>query len=231
MSKMGRPRALDEGKRREICALLSAGASLQRAAQYVGCSPQTVRREAKRDREFRERMGRAKVSLQLGPLQLMRQAAQNNWRAAAWMLERSDPAQFGRRRERSIGAKELRALARDLVEIFNDEIDHPLLRERVATRVRAAVNYALRHAWDTHRSGSQLRQAMEYFDKRSPQRDPWDEMEYALNKLAAEAAELTGDGASSDRRSTAPGTKLAPPASEASAEVVDPQAVDNSGIA
>ena len=35
----GRPRTLDEGKQREVCALLSAGCSLAAAASYVDCAP------------------------------------------------------------------------------------------------------------------------------------------------------------------------------------------------
>ncbi|NOZ40790.1 MAG: hypothetical protein GXP24_11265 [Planctomycetes bacterium] len=183
MSKNGRPRALDETKRREICALVTAGAGIERAAQYVGCSHSTICREARQDDEFREQLRRAKATTQLGPLQAMRQAVQTNWRAAAWMLERSDPEQFGRRYRNSLGAKELRALARDLMAIFDDEIDHPLQRERVAERVQATINYAMRHAWDTQRSGNSLRQAMEFFAKKEPVSDPWEELDRKLSEM------------------------------------------------
>lgn len=184
MSKNGRPRALDETKRREICALVAAGAGIQRAAQYVGCSHSTICREARQDVEFREQLRRAKATTQLGPLQAMRQAVQTNWRAAAWMLERSDPDQFGRRYRNTLGAKELRALARDLMTIFNDTIENPLLREQVAERVQATINYAMHHAWDTQRSGKSLRQAMDFFAKKEPASDPWDALDLKLDNLA-----------------------------------------------
>ena len=184
MSKNGRPRALDETKRREICALVTAGAGIQRAAQYVGCSHSTICREARQDEEFREQLRRAKATTQLGPLQAMRQAVQTNWRAAAWMLERSDPDQFGRQHRNTLGAKELRALARDLVAIFNEVIDNPLLREQVVDRVQATINYAMRHAWDTQRSGNSLRQAMDFFAKKEPVTDPWDTLDLRLSDLS-----------------------------------------------
>ena len=38
MAKTGRPRVLDEVKQREVCALVSAGASVTQAAKYVSCS-------------------------------------------------------------------------------------------------------------------------------------------------------------------------------------------------
>ena len=184
MSKNGRPRALNETKRREICALVTAGAGIQRAAQYVGCSHSTICREARRDKGFREQLRRAKATTQLGPLQAMRQAVQTNWRAAAWMLERSDPEQFGRRYRNALGQKELRALARDLMAIFNEVIDNPILREQVVERVQATINYVMRHAWDTHRSGKPLRQAMDFFAKKEPSSDPWEDLDRQLRGFA-----------------------------------------------
>ncbi len=204
MSKTGRPRALNETKRREVCALVSAGAGIRRAAQYVGCSHSTICREAKRDHAFREQLRRAKATTQLAPLQAMRQAVQTNWRAAAWMLERSDPDQFGRKYRNALGAKELHALARDLMAIFDQEIENPLQRERVVERVQATINYAMRHAWDTQRSGDVLRKAMDFFaqketpiksNKKSKQETPIDAKEgrdpfdFNLSHLAAELVE------------------------------------------
>lgn len=165
MAKQGRPRALDEAKRREVSAFVAAGASLRQAAEYVGCSIDTIKREQKRNGDFDEQMRRATARAQLAPLQAMRQAVQTHWRAAAWMLERSDPEHFGRQKEH-FGAKELRALRRDLIDIFEEEIEMPTIRSRVVRRVKAAIDYAMRHAWDRQRTGSKLRGAMKYFEQR-----------------------------------------------------------------
>ncbi len=206
MPKPGRPRALDETKRREICALLTAGAGIRQAARYVGCSASTIHREAARSEEFREQMRRAEATAQLAPLQSMRQAAQTHWRAAAWMLERSDPDRFGRRHQKTLGPKEIRALARDLLAVFDQEIDHPILRERIAQRVQATIRYAMRHAWDTQRTGSQLRKAMEFFsDKdlannnnnnayRSLDEDPWGSLDFLSVGRKSLSDEATADG-------------------------------------
>jgi len=163
---MPRPRTLDDTKRREISALLAAGSTIRHAAKYVGCSVSTIHRETARNPEFREQLRHAEASARLAPLQAMRQAAQTHWRAAAWMLERTDPEQFGRPQPQALGTKELRALARDLLAIFDQEINHPVLRKRLSHRIQAAISYAMRHAWDTHRTGKQLTQAMQFFDKR-----------------------------------------------------------------
>ena len=179
--QVGRPRVLDETKRREICALVSAGASLESAAEYVGCSYVTIYRERQRNESFRTRLGRARATRQLAPLQMMRQAAQTHWRAAAWLLERLDPDHFGRRRPHAFGAKELRALKRDLLDIFGDAIDQPQSREEMSERLQATINYAMRHAWDRRRTGKSLRRAMRLFSVSQPPRDPWDDL---LGKLA-----------------------------------------------
>lgn len=173
MAVQGRPRSLDDAKRREICALISAGDSLRGAARYVGCSVATIRREAKRNPNFDQRLRHAEGAARLAPLQAMRKAASTHWRAAAWMLERTDPERFGRRRPNSFGRKELDALTRDLLRIFCDEVDHPFVRERIEGRMRTAINYATRHAWDERRSGPALRRAIEFFERKRQDEDWW----------------------------------------------------------
>ncbi len=184
MAKPGRPRVLDETKQREICAIVTAGASLRQAAKYVGCSASTVHREAGRDEVFRERLRRASATAQLAPLQSMREAVRTHWRAAAWMLERADPDKFGRRNPKHFGAKELRALRRDLLAILKDEIPQTGLRQRVVERISATLDYAMRHAWDTRRTGNQLRDAMQYFAKKDGQGNaPEDETMASLDAM------------------------------------------------
>ena len=49
----GRPRVLNEFKRGQIHALVAGGCSLRDAAHYIGCSFKTIRREVKRDADFK----------------------------------------------------------------------------------------------------------------------------------------------------------------------------------
>ncbi len=191
MAKQGRPRALDDGKRREVCAFLAAGASLKQAAEYVGCSVDTIRREQKRNEAFDERVRRATAAAQLAPLQAMKQAVQTHWRAAAWMLERSDPEHFGQQKQK-FGWKELRALRRDLINVFEEEIELPAIRRRVVRRVKAVIDYAMRHAWDKQRSGSKLRDAMRFFEQRDAANslDAMDELGGLWNPADEVEAEL-----------------------------------------
>jgi len=163
MSSPGRPRMLDEMNRREICALVSAGDSLAGAAQYVGCSVRTIRREAERNEQFGHKLREAELAARLAPLKAMRKATETHWRAAAWMLERTRPEQFG---PNALGPKELKTLARDLVRIVREEINDPMVLHLVQDRVRATIDYAMRHAWDRNRTGPVMRRAMRAFNRK-----------------------------------------------------------------
>jgi hypothetical protein len=93
----GRPRKIDEAKRREICALIAVGCGIEAAARYVGCSAATVRRELDRDEDFRRAFASAELTCRIEPLRALRAAAATHWRAAAWLLERTHPERFARR--------------------------------------------------------------------------------------------------------------------------------------
>lgn len=177
----GRPRLLDDTKRREICALVSAGTGLPKAARYVGCSVKTIRRESQRNATFGEQLRRAEMAAQLSPLDALRRAAGTHWRAAAWILERCDPQQFGRPTIVGLGKKEVRRLADDLLKIVRREIDDPFVLERIESQMEATIQYATRSAWDTNRSGHNLKRALEYFARKDREHPvceganfPWD---------------------------------------------------------
>ena len=104
---------------------MSAGCSLQAAAHYVACAPNTIRREADRNPDFGRRFREARLQAQLSPLQAMRKAAASHWRAAAWMLERGDPDHFARRPSPAFRAKQAQALRNDILAILSAEIDNP----------------------------------------------------------------------------------------------------------
>ena len=104
---MPRPRALDESKIREVCALVSAGCTIDVAAHYVGCTSVTIRREAQRNPTFKQQLRSAQINSRVLPLQALRQAAHTHWRAAAWFLERVHPNEFGRRVPDSISEADL----------------------------------------------------------------------------------------------------------------------------
>ena len=99
MGKRGRRPALDDGKQREILAILSVGCSQSVAAQYVGCAASTIQRTAERNPKFAEKLGKAKSNAEVGLVKNIRNAAKKEqyWRAAAWALERGFPEKYARR--------------------------------------------------------------------------------------------------------------------------------------
>lgn len=123
---MPRPRVLDDVKKREICALVTAGMSLAKVARYVGCHPKTIARERQACAEFDERMRRADMAAELSPLEAMRRASATHWRAAAWMLERGD-----RRADRRRGVRR------------QPQVDLDAMRRRVSQAVDRSMKPSL----------------------------------------------------------------------------------------
>jgi hypothetical protein len=104
----GRPATLDEVKRRKLLAILSNGSSRRVAAHVVGCSPSTITRTAKRDREFAAALVAAEMNVEIEALQHIRQAAKEGryWRSSAWLLERRNPVDFGRRTPNTVSEED-----------------------------------------------------------------------------------------------------------------------------
>lgn len=123
MAKTGRPRALDDTKRSEICALVSAGYGIEKAADYVGCAPSTVRREALRNPDFHDRMRKAQLTAELDPLRSVRNKAQTHWRAAAWLLERIDPTRFAKRNPKLFTPDQVEELFDSFIEKLIAAVD------------------------------------------------------------------------------------------------------------
>jgi IS30 family transposase len=146
MAPVGRPRVLDEAKRREICALVSAGCGIEAAARYVGCAPTTIRREALRNDDFHDDLRQAELTAQLSPLRAMRQAAATHWRAAAWLLERTHPERFAKQNPKNFRPEQVEAFMTHMAEVVAEEISDEPTRQRVYRRLLAATRNAMREA-------------------------------------------------------------------------------------
>jgi IS30 family transposase len=131
----GRPRALDNVKLREISALNSAGCGLEGAARYVGCAASTIRREARRNPDFNEQLRRAHLAAELGPLNAMRQAANKHWRAAAWLLERTNAQRFAKQNVRHVKPEHLQQFTEVIGNLLQQEIPDRNTRRRIQRRL------------------------------------------------------------------------------------------------
>jgi hypothetical protein len=96
MNAPGRPCALDDARCAEICDLVADGKSIRAVARLVGCNVKTIRRHAARNPNFGRLLATAEISARHDPLKMMRRAAGASWRAAAWLLERTDPERYSK---------------------------------------------------------------------------------------------------------------------------------------
>jgi hypothetical protein len=90
---------LDGIKRAKILALLTMGCSRRMAARQAGCAASTITRTAERDEEFHNQIAEAEAQADVRALRLISRTAQQEkyWRVAAWLLERRNPDEYGRR--------------------------------------------------------------------------------------------------------------------------------------
>jgi hypothetical protein len=124
VGKGGRRPVLDDGKRREILAILSVGCSQATAARYVGCAVSTIQRTADRDPEFADQLRRSTCNNEIGLLQNIRKAAKKEqyWRAAAWALERGFPDKYAPRAPDVITVEQIAVLLAKISDIVVQQV-------------------------------------------------------------------------------------------------------------
>ena len=139
MKKRGRRPALDDGKQREILAIISVGCSQNVAAQYVGCAVSTIQRTAEREPKFAEKLGKAKSNAELGLVKNIRNAAKKEqyWRAAAWALERGFPEKYARRGPDVITAEQLAQLLAQFAEMIIQQVPVDEYRRNIVKGVES----------------------------------------------------------------------------------------------
>lgn len=131
--------------------MISVGCSLHDAARYIGCSVITIRREALRNEQFSEDLQRAYRAAQLNPLHDLRAAAKKNWRAAAWLLERTNPQRFAKQDPQCVTPDQVSAMVRRVIDIIGDEVPHAHVRQRIRDRLVGYSEELQREAWLAHR--------------------------------------------------------------------------------
>jgi hypothetical protein len=85
MSKLGRPRALDEHKRSTAKFLRGIGLPMKAIARWLKVNPSTLRREMQREPGFRQGMHSARDGLETELLECFVGAAQKKPAAASWL--------------------------------------------------------------------------------------------------------------------------------------------------
>jgi len=114
--KLGRPDVLDERRRANVLYFIGLGLSRRMAARQVRCAHTTIARTAARDPLFALDLANAENEVDVESMRRIREAAkeQKNWRAAAWLLERRNPDEFGRRTAHSMSGDHVMELLADV---------------------------------------------------------------------------------------------------------------------
>ena len=139
VAKRGRRPVLDQKKKQTICAILGVGGNRRLAAQYVGCSPKTIRRTAERDAEFAAELEHAESLLEVLHLKNMEAAAKETkyWRASAWFLERRCADRYGAPARGAAWQARLSQAVTEFAEIVAEEVPDEEGRARVLERMEA----------------------------------------------------------------------------------------------
>jgi hypothetical protein len=95
----GRPTKRTEALVREVITLVATGTTVQDAAQQVGVDPVTLWRWRQRDPELDKAVLAARAAFLTRQVERIDEAAEKDWKAAAWLLERSEPSSWGKRVE------------------------------------------------------------------------------------------------------------------------------------
>ena len=139
MAEPGRRPALDEVKKSIVIRILRKGHSRRRAAEFVGCSPATIRRAALRDAAFSESIAKAESESELLCLNSVKEAGMEKryWRAAAWVLERRYPEDYAARQPGTVPISQLPELMQEIADLLMDETMDLAVRQRIRRRVTA----------------------------------------------------------------------------------------------
>ena len=135
---MPRKSMLDEGKRREVIAIISVGCTRYAAARYIGCRPWDIAREIGRNKDFALQVARAEEAAEVFYLQQIKAAAKKEqyWRAAAWVLERRNPNRYAARGAQTITFEQIAKWITQIAEIIGGEINDPEVRANILKRLR-----------------------------------------------------------------------------------------------
>ncbi len=123
-----------------------AGMSRRKAADFAGVSPDTVDRELLRNAEFAALVRGARADGEFRLLELIHAHAVRDWKAAAWLLARWLPDDWGDRKPNVITAEQMQATITSIVALLLQDLP-PDMVVTIAQKV-AAISAALQRNAD-----------------------------------------------------------------------------------
>jgi hypothetical protein len=161
---MPRAKALDDEKRAAVCSLVAAGVSLRQAAHFLDCDPQSIRREVRRNDDFRQKLAKARAELSVDPLNTLRAAAKTNWRAALSWMERVEPERFARRSSGGASKRDVKLFIGSLVEAIERIVRNESERRFLFEVLSAAMPGTIRQCWDGFGQKRDLNEMMRSYE-------------------------------------------------------------------
>lgn len=115
----GRPRFFaSEENRKLVLDVLATGGSRNDAAKMAGTTRQTIGNEVRANPEFAAAIDAAEVHGKVSLIERVFNASEDDWKAAAWMLERKYPKEFGKRAPDAISSEELASIVGRVVAVL-----------------------------------------------------------------------------------------------------------------
>jgi HEPN domain-containing protein len=236
----GRPRSLTDEKQQELINRIGQGATVEESAEAVGVSLRSVQREAKENKPFAHDLRQALGSAPTDPYQLMLRAARTHWRAAAWLLERTDPDRFGKRPPHSCRPEQMMELASSLIDAALEFVPADQ-RELIDRHLQALADEALEaamspprksllaafqpapHGYRDDKLPDWLEEALQSEDDAPPREQA--EAHWKAGDLDLEADEVLSPKMrfATKPPATEPAAAVAPPVTQARDEVLSPE--------
>jgi hypothetical protein len=138
-AKRGRPQHFTSEQQQKLLDHIAQGATTEDAARIVGVSLRTVQRQARYNEFFDRNLQLALRTPPRDPETLIQHAARTHWRAAAWLLERTDPDRYGKRPANSCSPEKLFDIMTFLIETALEETPEEN-RSRLYRRLRDAAD-------------------------------------------------------------------------------------------
>jgi hypothetical protein len=120
----------------QICAMVGVGCSLRTASKLAGCPESTVRSKLRSNRAFAARLRKAEQHRELVCLRHVQLAGQKNWRAAAWLLERANPVDYGPPKPEVMKPHQVDRILKQFAEIIMKGISNADERREVVMRIK-----------------------------------------------------------------------------------------------
>jgi hypothetical protein len=130
---------LDNDRKNDAILVLALGGTMKMAADFVGCSDRTLYNHARQDREFRKRLRRAKVDIELGCLKTVKKAAHDdqNWRAANQLMKHLNPDRYTRKAD-TVPVKHAKEVMDAFVDSILSCVEDPATAQKIHKRLRQA---------------------------------------------------------------------------------------------